>query len=88
MLMNDSPCSLYDRFLFSYTQELPTRFKKEIVLAAAQEHSDKIVLEGMQRVLHNIGADNRLSSNDLKAIFQEVGNESGEIPAQSLIRFL
>mmetsp|Transcript_33194 Transcript_33194/g.54798 ORF Transcript_33194/g.54798 Transcript_33194/m.54798 type:complete len:113 (-) Transcript_33194:205-543(-) len=69
-----------------YTQETPYRFKRDIV-TAAKGSDDKIVLESMQRVLHNIGASQRLSEEELRTIFSEVG-ESGAIPADRMVQLL
>ena len=71
---------------YSYTQELPTRFKKEIVSCAAE--GDRVEAAGLQRVLRNIGASQKLTAQDLQAIFAEMGNEHGEITAQRLVQLL
>jgi len=68
----------------SYTQELPGRFKKDIMKAAVHDHSDRIALEGMQRVLHNIGASHAIAPSEMKLIFEELGNQTGEIDAQHI----
>ena len=76
-------------FPSSYTQELPTRFRKDVFRAAVQEpEDDHIVLAGMTRVLANIGASDRLSSSEINTIFQELGNEMGEIPVQRMAQIL
>lgn len=71
----------------SYQQELPTRFKKEIVKAAIS-HDEYIGVDGVERMLTNIGAAQRLSREDLKLIFTEVGGEGGEIPAQRFLQMI
>jgi cell division GTPase FtsZ len=72
----------------SYTQTVPSRFRKEILRAATDpEHADAIAMEGMQRVLINIGAENRLSPEEIKSIFSEVGN-GHDISAQSFLKML
>ena len=70
----------------SYTQEIPTRFKKEIVRAAGP--NSIVVAAGLERVLHNIGAANMISAGEMQSIFAEMGNEKGEIPAQKLAQLL
>lgn len=51
--------------------------------------SDRVVVvEGMQRVLVNIGAHGRVSSTEMQSIFEELGNENGEISAQKMIQML
>ena len=75
------------RFLLrnhSYAQELPGRFKKDIVKAAVHDPSHGVALEGMQRVLHNIGAAHAMSVAEMKLIFEELGDNTGEIPVQSI----
>jgi hypothetical protein len=73
----------------SYTQEMPTRFKKDVMRAAApDQESDRICVEGMKRVLVNIGAEHRISAGEMKVIFQELGNETGEIPMQRMVQFI
>jgi hypothetical protein len=85
--------SLLARFPFhitdSYQQELPTRFKKDIVKAAlSNKQSDLVGLDGMQRVLTNIGAESRISDGDMQLIFKELGNEAGKIPINRLVQIL
>jgi Ca2+-binding EF-hand superfamily protein len=72
----------------SYTQELPSRFKKDIVRAASQDRESIIALQDVQRVLQNIGADNRLTSEEIRSIFQEIGNKSGEMTVQHFMQIL
>lgn len=70
----------------SYTQELPLRFKKDIAKAAVV-HDDLVGMTGVERVLANIGATERLSKGDLELIFQEVGN-NGEMSAKRFISII
>jgi len=42
----------------------------------------------MQRVLANIGAEHRLTFSEMKVIFEELGNETGEIPVQRMVQIL
>ena len=77
---------LYFSWLYSYTQELPARFKKDIAKAAVV-HDDFVGMSGVERVLANIGAQERLSKKDLELIFQEVGS-NGEIPAKRFIQII
>lgn len=73
----------------NYQQELPTRFKKDIVKAAlSNKQSDLVGLDGMQRVLTNIGAESRISDGDMQLIFKELGNEAGKIPINRLVQIL
>ena len=70
----------------SYTQEIPTRFKKDIVRAAQRVDNKDIVLEGMQRVIANINMEHRVSPTDMEIIFQEMGG--GEAKAISPDRLM
>mmetsp|Transcript_2090 Transcript_2090/g.4545 ORF Transcript_2090/g.4545 Transcript_2090/m.4545 type:complete len:116 (+) Transcript_2090:253-600(+) len=72
--------------LANYTQELPTRFKKELTKAAVV-HDDFVGIDGVERVLMNIGAQQRLSHEDLNLIFSEMG-QGGEIPASLFIKLI
>jgi Ca2+-binding EF-hand superfamily protein len=64
--------------------ETTMRFRKEIMRAASRDQTVAICLDGMQRVLTNIGAQNRLSADEMNVIFKELGNETGEIPMQRM----
>ena len=77
-----------DTFHDSYAQEIPTRFKKDIVRAARPDECDKIALEGMQKVIANINMEHRISRADMETIFQEIGGESKAIPADRLMNIL
>ena len=74
-----------------YTQELPMRFKKEIVAAssqAAQKQEKQVYIEGLHQVLCNIGMRDRLSLHDLQIIFDKEGNESGAISMDRLYQII
>jgi len=79
--------SPFSAFTYSYTQEIPSRFKKDIVRAAADESNDRIALDGMQRVLTNIGAENCLTSSEMKILFEELGNGT-HMPVQNMSRII
>lgn len=70
----------------SYTQETPLRFKKEVV-AAAKDSNDRIVLESLQKVLQNIGASQKMTPEELRLIFSEIG-DAGAIPADRMVKLL
>ena len=70
----------------SYTQETPLRFKKEIV-AAAKDSNDRIVMANLQKVLHNIGASQKMTAEELRLIFAEIG-DAGAIPAERMVKLL
>jgi hypothetical protein len=83
---------------YSYQQELPTRFKKDIIqeacrtsgnqLSSVNNNNDRIAQEGIQQVLVNIGASERVSSHDIQLIFEELGDNKGEIYSQKLMQLL
>jgi hypothetical protein len=52
------------------------------------DHSDRIALDGMQRVLANIGAAHVLSHGEMKVIFEELGNDAGEIHVQRMVQII
>ena len=76
--------------MYSYTQEIPTRFKKDIVSAAAasNKNHETVNVVGLQHVLENIGAAHALSLQEMHSIFVEMGNERGEIPTTKMVQLL
>ena len=50
-------------------------------------HDDFVGMTGVERVLANIGAEQRLSKHDLELIFQEVGKD-GEMSTTSFIQII
>jgi hypothetical protein len=77
----------------NYSQELPTRFRKDIIRAASTSTSSRqlsisatsskkalISVEGIESVLKNIGQDHRISRTELEGVLREVGGaaQSGE----------
>mmetsp|Transcript_7383 Transcript_7383/g.10483 ORF Transcript_7383/g.10483 Transcript_7383/m.10483 type:complete len:135 (+) Transcript_7383:137-541(+) len=80
-----------------YSQCIPSRFRKEIVSAAIKAVGDNnkitteskaIAPEGLERLLQNIGASNRLSQSDISLIFSEYGEGSGVIPTDKMFHLL
>lgn len=62
----------------NYSEELPSRCKKEIIYAAANAESHrtgKITIEGFNKILQNIGASN-VSKSDVQLIVDELGEDS------------
>jgi hypothetical protein len=76
--------------IYSYTQEIPTRFKKDIVSAAVASNDKNAAVNvvGLQHVLKNIGAAHVLSVHEMHSIFMEMGNERGEIPTTKMVQLL
>jgi hypothetical protein len=82
--------------LENYDREVPSRFKKDILKAAAV-HGGKVsrngeveavvAMDSLKRVLGNIHMENRLTQQEMQALFEELGNGK-EIPAQNIIKFI
>jgi hypothetical protein len=77
---------------YSYTQEMPSRFKKDILSAAKKaakkDETDRVALEGMQRVLANINIQDKISAQEMDMIFHEMGGECRMIPTDRLMMIL
>lgn len=69
---------------------MPSRFKKDIVRAATKgtTFADLVAIEGLQRVLVNIGAAQRVPQNEVQAIFDELGDGNGKIHAKTIFQIL
>jgi hypothetical protein len=74
-------------FLRSYAQCIPSRFKKDIVLAAKDAETEHVGIEGLEKVIVNIGASHKVSRNDMEIIFSEIG-ESGRISTDKMFKLL
>ncbi len=74
----------------SYSREIPSRFKKDIIRAAKQDHNDAehIVLEGLQQLIANIKMEHKVSQSDIQTIFYEIGDSSGKIPAERMMNMI
>ncbi|KAL7454887.1 hypothetical protein ACHAXS_000344 [Conticribra weissflogii] len=66
----------------NYTQEFPKRFAKDIIHAAtkvssrslySEPRSGVISIEGIEHVLNNIGAQNKMSRAEIEFILRELG---------------
>mmetsp|Transcript_1756 Transcript_1756/g.2577 ORF Transcript_1756/g.2577 Transcript_1756/m.2577 type:complete len:113 (+) Transcript_1756:116-454(+) len=77
---------MHEYRLRNYAQETPRRFKREI-LAAARDSENRVGFEGMQRVLNNIGAGQKLSEEELRTVFMELG-ENGVISGDSMSKLI
>jgi hypothetical protein len=69
---------------------MPSRFKKDIVRAATlgAMSSDVIAVDGLQRVLMNIGAAQQVSESDVHAIFNELGDGTGKINSKTMLQII
>jgi hypothetical protein len=64
-------------FYNSYTQELPRRFRQDIIKAATSSRQYNahatISADGIENVLQNIGAGNKMSRSEIDEILGEIG---------------
>lgn len=74
----------------SYSREIPSRFKKDIIRAAKQDEveTEHILLEGLQQLVANIKMEHKVSRNDIQTIFYELGDSSGKIQADRMMSML
>jgi len=74
----------------SYTQTIPSRFKKDVLKAATVSNSNtQIGVEGLNRVICNIELQNRVTSDDVEVLFAELGDGgSGMIPVDRMMAVL
>ena len=63
--------------MYSYTQELPSRCKKELLKAADSDKDGFINMEELEKLLKNIGED-RLSRKEIEIIISEVSDSSSK----------
>jgi len=61
--------------------------KKEIIRAAKAESDDRVVLEGLHKVIVNIGVSHKVSREDVETIFSEIGQD-GYIPAERMLKMI
>ena len=70
----------YHSLMCSFSEELPSRCKKQIVnAAAASDTNGRITSEGMWTIVNNIGAGNFISKHDIESIFDEVAVYDGNV---------
>lgn len=70
-----------------YQRELPSRFKKDILNAAMQDDSERVGVEGLHRVIQNIGVQHKVSREDVEIIFSEISEgEQGYIPTEQMLQ--
>ena len=77
----------------SYSQCLPSRFKKDVVRAAkdAGAAEGQVAVAGLERVVANIGASDQVSRNDIETVFRELGGAggaSGRISTENMFKLL
>uniref|UniRef100_A0A7S2EID8 EF-hand domain-containing protein n=1 Tax=Ditylum brightwellii TaxID=49249 RepID=A0A7S2EID8_9STRA len=73
----------------NYTQCIPSRFRKEIVNAADKDKKGYITTEEFESILRNIGADGRITREEINTIVKEAGEEKdGSTTAISVDRMM
>jgi KaiC/GvpD/RAD55 family RecA-like ATPase len=63
--------------VLSYSQELPRRFRKDIVKAATKRSATTgfVSAEGIESVLSNIGAEDQMSRSEIELMLREVSGD-------------
>ena len=56
---------------------MPSRCRKDVIKAAAKGRDGVITIDGIEKMLVNICAEDKVSSKDVKIILSEIG---GSIP--------
>lgn len=67
---------------------MPSRFKKDLLRAAMTGESDRVALDGMQRVLTNINMQHRVTRSEMETIFREVGGNTDAIPVDRFMKII
>ncbi len=68
------PSSPYHFFFnHSYTQEIPSRYKKEVICAIDRNNDGFATLDDIDQLLVNIGAKGRVSRHNLEHALSELG---------------
>jgi hypothetical protein len=52
------------------------------------ETADRIVLDGLHRVIANIGVEHKISRDELQTIFAEIGEHDGAIPKDRMLTMI
>ncbi len=81
---------LHDYKLKNYSQSVPSRFIKAVISALDANHDELITFDEYQTLLRNIGAEGKLSEEEMWEVFEEIGvieKEGSEkvIPVQTLV---
>jgi Ca2+-binding EF-hand superfamily protein len=73
----------------NYSQELPSRFKKEVIKAIDTEGNGNISVDAFTTLLSNIGASDTVSKEDVHNIINELGDGSSEtIPTDQVFEII
>lgn len=73
--------------LHSYSYETPTRFKKDLLKAIAD--NDRVPVDRLNSLLVNIGRDDKLlSDEELSSLLEEAGAKGRSISAAKMLQLV
>ena len=76
---------------FSFSDETPTRFQKELLKAAKADTNGNVPLDRVNKILRNIGKpEEQLSKQEMSLLQREAGvrrSSSFSIPASAMMQF-
>jgi hypothetical protein len=78
-------------FLYSFSRETPSRFRKELIKAAvnAGHVQGAVEVDTLNQVLVNIGSSERLSDEELNEILAAAGNKGERIiPVDKMLKLM
>mmetsp|Transcript_2292 Transcript_2292/g.4391 ORF Transcript_2292/g.4391 Transcript_2292/m.4391 type:complete len:217 (+) Transcript_2292:164-814(+) len=81
---------LHDYKLKNYSQSVPSRFIKAVISALDANHDELITFDEYQVLLRNIGAEGKMTKDEMWEVFEEIGviskdDEEKVIPVQTLV---
>jgi len=73
-----------------YKQEMPSRCRKDVIKAAAKGRDGVITIDGIEKMLVNICAEDKVSRKDVKIILSEIGGSkpNHKIHVDQMMMFL
>ena len=72
----------------SYVHELPSRCKKDMLAVADKNKDGRIPVEGIETLLRNIGASDRMSRAEIETILCEEGESHAKVIERSKLAAL
>eukprot|EP00814_Leptocylindrus_danicus_P002913 CAMPEP_0116005266 /NCGR_PEP_ID=MMETSP0321-20121206/1072_1 /TAXON_ID=163516 /ORGANISM="Leptocylindrus danicus var. danicus, Strain B650" /LENGTH=98 /DNA_ID=CAMNT_0003473679 /DNA_START=787 /DNA_END=1083 /DNA_ORIENTATION=+ len=87
-------CIFEDYRQQNYSDELPSRFKKQMIqamLRRSQRADGRILIQEIERVLDNIGASDRVTKSELEDVLIEADQEyaaEGAVSVQRISEYL
>mmetsp|Transcript_1305 Transcript_1305/g.2008 ORF Transcript_1305/g.2008 Transcript_1305/m.2008 type:complete len:124 (+) Transcript_1305:97-468(+) len=89
--VNKLRSAVEDYRMKNYSEELPSRCKKEIIDAADFQRDGHITIDGILTIVTNIGAGKKVLREDIERIMSELGEKSHEnrtIDAETMLQIL